>query len=70
MVQLAIIQYDTEECEHRNIRVLFWLLCFMTLCWLILFCDVLSVDELQKEKEAYDKVKHDYDSTIAELAEM
>ena len=42
----------------------------MTLCWLILFCDVLSVDELQKEKEAYDKVKHDYDSTIAELAEM
>lgn len=35
-----------------------------------MFCDVLSADELQKEREAYDKVKQDYDSTIAELAEM
>ena len=32
--------------------------------------DVLSVDDLQKERDAYEKVKQDYDSTIAELAEM
>ena len=31
---------------------------------------MLSTDEVQNEKEAYEKVKQDYESVIAELAEM
>ena len=41
---------------------------FFDLC--LTHFETLPTDDLQKEKDEYDKVKQDYDQTIAELAEM